>query len=140
MIAITLGRSVVRSVGRSIVQREHDKQATAARHTVEQLRVEYLAREEKFTLEGDRKVYGAGAGAALGAELTPWPIIIAKDSATPRARLQVDVQHNEQVVRGARTRRRSACNESHCSARRCRVCFRYQIGVVPLPAGSSARA
>ena len=37
------------------LRREHDKQATAARHQVEQLRVEYLAREEKFTLDGDRK-------------------------------------------------------------------------------------
>jgi hypothetical protein len=37
------------------LKREQEKAATKARHEAEQLRVQYLAREESFVLDGDRR-------------------------------------------------------------------------------------
>jgi len=47
-------RAHVHHLARAL-KREQEKQSTQARHAVEQLRVEYLAREEKFVLDGDRQ-------------------------------------------------------------------------------------
>lgn len=47
-------KAYVHQLARAL-RREQEKQAAAARHQVEQLRVEYLAREEKFVLDGDRR-------------------------------------------------------------------------------------